>query len=102
MEELFDLPAFPFDHTDLADILQKHHELIATGTTHDIRSPEHGLQTYCQAAEHFISEGMSHSIIDLLKVINIQYEQYALLVRVLFHVFPDLTLCGHLIVQIRQ
>ena len=77
MEELFDLLAFPFDHTDLADILQKHHELIATGTTHDIRSPEHGLQTYCQAAEHFISEGMSHSIIDLLKVINIQYEQYA-------------------------
>ena len=102
MEELFDLLAFPFDHGNITDVFEKYHELIPAGTTHDIRSPEHGLQAHCQIAEHFISEGMSHSIIDLLKVINIQYEQYSLLVRVLFHVFPDLTLCGHLIVQIRQ
>lgn len=45
---------------------------------------------------------MSHGVVDLLEIIYIQNEQYPLLIRILFHIFTNLTLCGHLVVQISQ
>ena len=42
---------------------------------------------------------MSHGIIDLLKIINVNHEHHALFIGILCHVIFNLTLCGQLIIQ---